>query len=176
MNVLLKGTRRGTVTGPDGSFSIKANPGVLVISGVGYTQQEIPINGRTSIDVTLQESSKELESVVVTALGITKESRKLGYAVTTVNGDQMNKARETNVALSLSGQVAGLNVHGTAGGPGGTARILLRGMPSINSGGSPLFVVNGVPINNDNRGVPASGAVLIKETEFKTLTRMTLHR
>ena len=152
MNVLLKGTRRGTVTGPDGSFSIKANTGVLVISGVGYTQQEIPINGRTSIDVTLQESSKELESVVVTALGITKESRKLGYAVTTVNGDQMNKARETNVALSLSGQVAGLNVHGTAGGPGGTARILLRGMPSINSGGSPLFVVNGVPINNDNRG------------------------
>src|SRR6185312_7058877 len=152
MNVILKGTRRGTVTRADGSFSIKANTGVLVISGVGYQQQEVSIDGQTSIDVTLKDASKELESVVVTALGITKESRKLGYAVTTVNGDQFNKARETNVALSLEGQVAGLNVHGTAGGPGATARILLRGMPSINSGGSPLFVVNGVPINNDNRG------------------------
>lgn len=152
MNVILKGTRRGTVTRADGSFSIKANTGVLVISGVGYEQQEVSIDGQTSIDVTLKDASKELESVVVTALGITKESRKLGYAVTTVNGDQFNKARETNVALSLEGQVAGLNVHGTAGGPGATARILLRGMPSINSGGSPLFVVNGVPINNDNRG------------------------
>ena len=153
INVLLKGTRRGTVTRSDGSFSINAaSSGVLVVSGIGYVQQEVPIDGQSSLNITLQESKNELESVVVTALGITKQERKLGYAVSTVGGDQVNKARETNVALSLSGQVAGLNVHGTAGGPGETARILLRGMPSINSGGSPLFVVNGVPINNNNRG------------------------
>lgn len=152
INVILKGTRKGTVTRSDGSFSIKANSGVLVVSGIGYVQQEVPINGQASLNITLSDSKNELESVVVTALGITKESRKLGYAVTTVSGDQFTKARETNVALSLAGQVAGLDVHGTAGGPGATARILLRGMPSINSGGSPLFVVNGVPINNDNRG------------------------
>ena len=155
INVVLKGTRRGTVTNSNGLFSIKATSGALVISGIGYAQQEVPINGQSSIDVTLTQAAGELNAVVVTALGISKQERKLGYSVTTVNGDEMNKARETNVALSLTGQVAGLNVHGTAGGPAGTARILLRGMPSINSGGSPLFVVNGVPINNDNRG--ASG-------------------
>ncbi|MGH2564347.1 MAG: TonB-dependent receptor plug domain-containing protein, partial [Ginsengibacter sp.] len=152
INVILKGTRKGTVTRSDGSFSIKANSGVLVVSGIGYVQQEVPINGQASLNITLSDSKNELSTVVITALGITKQERKLGYAVTTVGGDQMNKARETNVALSLSGQVAGLNVHGTSGGPGETARILLRGMPSINSGGSPLFVVNGVPINNNNRG------------------------
>ena len=152
INILLKGTRRGTVTRSDGSFSITATSGTLVVSGIGYVQQEVPINGQTSINITLKQSANELESVVVTALGITKESRKLGYAVTTVSGDQFTKARETNVALSLAGQVAGLDVHGTAGGPGATARILLRGLPSINSAGSPLFVVNGVPINNANRG------------------------
>ena len=152
MNVILKGTRKGTVTRSDGSFSIKAASGTLVISGIGYLPQEVAINGQSTVNVTLQDSKNELNAVVVTALGISKESRKLGYAVTTINGDQFTKARETNVALSLEGQVAGLNVHGTSGGAGGTARILLRGMPSINSGGSPLFVVNGVPINNDNRG------------------------
>jgi CarboxypepD_reg-like domain/TonB-dependent Receptor Plug Domain len=152
INILLKGTRRGTVTKSDGSYSIKATSGTLVVSGIGYVQQEVPIDGQSSINITLKESASELESVVVTALGITKESRKLGYAVTTVSGDQFTKARETNVALSLAGQVAGLDVHGTAGGPGSTARILLRGLPSINSAGSPLFVVNGVPINNNNRG------------------------
>ncbi len=143
-------------TGNDGAFSIGLpTPNVtLQVSYVGYATQSISVSDNDNNIVVLLGQSKGagLSEVVVTALGISKESRRLGYAVSTVNGDQMSKARETNVALSLEGQVAGLNVHGTSGGPGGTARILLRGMPSMNSGGSPLFVINGVPMDNSNRG------------------------
>ncbi len=143
-------------TGNDGGFSIGLpTPNVtLEVSYVGYATQSISVSDNDNNIMILLGQSKGsgLSEVVVTALGISKESRRLGYAVSTVNGDQMSKARETNVALSLEGQVAGLDVHGTSGGPGGTARILLRGMPSMNSGGSPLFVINGVPMDNSNRG------------------------
>ncbi|MDQ2753017.1 MAG: TonB-dependent receptor plug domain-containing protein, partial [Bacteroidota bacterium] len=143
-------------TGTNGGFSIGLPTAstTLDVSYVGYATQSIAVDENDNNIIVLLGQSKtgNLNEVVVTALGISKDSRKLGYAVSTVNGDQFNKARETNVALSLSGQVAGLDVHGTNGGPGGTARILLRGMSSMNSGGSPLFVINGVPIDNSNRG------------------------
>src|SRR3954467_14842728 len=149
--VKVAGKNTSTVTGPDGTFSLTLPPGSasLQVSSVGYAAQNIIVDPNdNNLIVQMGKSSAQLQEVVVTALGISKEARKVGYAVTTVNGDLINKARETNVALSLSGRVAGLNVHGTNGGPGGTARILLRGMPSMNSGGSPLFVLNGVPIDN----------------------------
>jgi TonB-linked SusC/RagA family outer membrane protein len=152
INIQEKGSRKGTVTTPDGSFSITVpSSATLIVSGVGFTTQEVSVAGKSSFEITLTESAVELNSVVVTALGISKQSRRVGYAVSTVAGDQLNKARETNVALSLTGQVAGLNVRGTNGGPGGSARILLRGMSS-QSAGSPLFVVNGIPIDNTQRG------------------------
>jgi TonB-linked SusC/RagA family outer membrane protein len=152
INVLVKGTSKGTVTKADGTFTINApSNGTLVISGIGYAQQEVAVNGQTTVNVTLVESQNTLSEVVVTALGITKESRKVGYAVTTVTGDLMNKARETNVAYSLTGRVAGLNVSGTSGGPGSSARILLRGLTSGTATG-PLFVINGVPMDNTQRG------------------------
>lgn len=153
INVLVKGTSRGAVTRADGTFSLSApSNGTLLVSGVGYTQQELPLNGRSNVTITLGEASAEMTSVVVTALGISKETRRLGYAVSTVGGEQLSKARETNVANSLSGRVAGLKVTGTSSGPGGTSKVLLRGMPSMNSGGSPLYVINGVPMDNTQRG------------------------
>ncbi|MBB1283473.1 SusC/RagA family TonB-linked outer membrane protein [Flavisolibacter sp. BT320] len=153
INVLVKGTSRGAVTRADGTFSLSApSNGTLLISGVGYAQQELPLNGRSNVTITLGEASAEMTSVVVTALGISKETRRLGYAVSTVGGEQLSKARETNVANSLSGRVAGLKVTGTSSGPGGTSKVLLRGMPSMNSGGSPLYVINGVPMDNTQRG------------------------
>ncbi len=153
-SVQVKGSSEGTVTGPDGSYSLTV-PGDnsrLVISYIGFNPQEITVGGRSSINVSLSENTHQLNALVVTALGISKEESKVGYSVTSVNGSSMDKARETNVALSLAGRVAGLDVHGTSGGPGGTARILLRGMPSMNSGGAPLFVINGVPMDNSQRG------------------------
>jgi TonB-linked SusC/RagA family outer membrane protein len=155
VSVKVKGQPGGTTTNTDGEFTLSVPAGrvTLEISSAGYTAKEVYVeDGSTSVSVSLTQNSQQLSEVVVTALGIKKEQRKVGYAVTTVSGDNFTKARETNVALSLAGQAAGLNVHGTNGGPGGSARILLRGMPSINSGGSPLFVINGVPMDNTQRG------------------------
>ncbi len=153
--VSVKGKNIKTVTNSDGTFSLNVPTGAvsLEITSVGYTAKTVSVDGGSNtVSVSLDASSSDLGEVVVTALGISKESKKLGYAVSSVNGDQLTKARETNVALSLEGQVAGLNVHGTSGGPGGSARIQLRGVSSITGGGSPLFIVNGVPIDNTQRG------------------------
>lgn len=153
ISVIVKGSRAGASTSNEGTFSLEVpSNGTLVVSGIGYATKEISVAGKSTIDITLSSTQNELNAVVVTALGISKEERKLGYSVSTVDGSQLDKAKGTNVALSLAGQVAGLDVHGTNGGPGGSARILLRGLPSINSAGSPLFVINGVPMDNSNRG------------------------
>jgi TonB-linked SusC/RagA family outer membrane protein len=155
VSVILKGGTTGTTTDADGKYAINgsdASNATLVFSFIGYATQEVAVGGRTVIDVALSEDITQLGEVVVTALGISKESAKVGYAISTVNSEQFNKARETNFANSLQGTVAGLNVKGTNSGPGGTSKILLRGLPSMNSAGAPLFVINGVPMDNSQRG------------------------
>ncbi|MGS2741603.1 SusC/RagA family TonB-linked outer membrane protein [Sinomicrobium sp. M5D2P17] len=156
-NVVLKGTDNGTSTDFDGNYTLDNVPedGVLVFSVMGYASQEIPVAGQTTIDVKLEESAEKLGEVVVTALGINKEKRKLAYSVTEVESEDLAVARETNVANSLSGRVAGLVVKGTNSGPGGTANITLRGLPSVSGTGSPLYVIDGIPMDNTQRG--ASG-------------------
>jgi len=155
VTVKVKGKSISAITNADGGFSLNVPSGdvTLEISSVGYAPKTIvAAAGSGSISVAMDVSSSDLGEVVVTALGISKESKKLGYAVSTVKGDEMSKARTTNVASALTGQVAGLNVHGTSGGPAGSVRILLRGVSGVTGGGSPLFVVNGIPIDNGNRG------------------------
>ncbi|HET6254044.1 MAG TPA: SusC/RagA family TonB-linked outer membrane protein [Puia sp.] len=151
--VEVRGTRKVTTTNDNGEFTLTgiSDNAVLIISSVGFDKAEVKVAGQTQVAVTLKINGT-LNETVVTALGLVKEARKVGYSVGVVNGDQLTKARETNVALSLEGQVSGLDVHGTNGGPGGTARILLRGVASINAGGPPLFVINGVPMDNSQRG------------------------
>jgi TonB-linked SusC/RagA family outer membrane protein len=152
VNVIAKGTSNGTTTDARGSYSISVGSSdVLVFSFIGFKKIEVPVDNRTVVDVALEEDITSLSEVVVTALGIEKSEEKIGYSVSKVSGDLLNRARETNVAYSLSGRVAGLNVSGTNGGPGSSARILLRGMASFNAS-SPLFVINGVPIDNTQRG------------------------
>lgn len=155
VTINVKGTKVETVTDMNGAFSLQAPTGKiqLVASSVGFTTQTIDVGANEStVNVTLEQSTQELGEVVVTALGISKEAKKVGYSVTTVDAGLFNKARETNVANSLEGQVAGLSVRGTNSGPGGTAKLLLRGLPSMNNPGSPLFVINGIPIDNSQRG------------------------
>jgi len=152
--VSVKGSSKVVATNDNGEFTlpgVDANA-VLVVTSIGYERTEFNVAGQTTLSLQLKVGAASMGELVVTALGISKEERKLGYAVTTVGGDQLNKARETNVALSLGGQVAGLTVHGANGGPGSSARILVRGMPSMNSGGSPLFIINGIPMDNSQRG------------------------
>nr|HPH20423.1 TonB-dependent receptor plug domain-containing protein [Haliscomenobacter sp.] len=153
VNILVKGRTVGTVTEVDGRFSLQVSPGeTLTLSYTGFATQEVQVTNQTELNIVLVEDVLTMQEAVITALGISKESRKLGYAVSTINGDQLNKARETNVALSLQGTAPGVTVRGTNGGPGGTAQVLLRGMPSMNSGGSPLYVINGIPMDNTQRG------------------------
>lgn len=155
VTVQVKGRNVSTITNASGAFTLNVPAGAvtLEISSVGYATQSIAVgSGESTVAVSLEQSTTALSEVVVTALGISKQSKKLGYAVTSVNGDQLVKARETNIANSLEGQVAGLSVRGTNSGPGGTSKLLLRGLPSMNSAGSPLFVINGVPLDNSQRG------------------------
>ncbi len=153
--IKVKGKNIQTATNPAGIFVLNVPTGNIAIevTSVGYATKTIAVDGNTgNVSIELDQSSSEMAEVVVTALGITKESRKLGYAVTTVGGDLLNKARENNVGNSLSGRVAGLKVSPTSSGPGGTAKLFLRGNPSLTGTGQPLFVINGVPMDNSQRG------------------------
>ncbi|MGI4750087.1 MAG: SusC/RagA family TonB-linked outer membrane protein [Janthinobacterium lividum] len=152
VSVKVKGRNTGVSTDASGSFTIIApDNGTLILSYIGYATQEIPVSGNKTITINLTPSANSLNEVVVTALGIRKEERTLGYSVSTVNGEVLDKARESNVALSLEGRVAGLSVSGANGGPGSSARVLMRGVSSF-SAGSPLYVINGVPMDNTQRG------------------------
>ncbi len=153
--VKVKGGNAATTTNADGVFSLKVPSGnvTLEVSSVGFASKEVAVTGgQSSITISLATDATQLQDVVVTVLGISKQAKKLGYAVTTVNNEALSKARETNVAASLSGRVAGLKVAGTNGGPQGTVKLLLRGNPGMNTSGQPLFIINGVPMDNSQRG------------------------
>ncbi len=152
--VLVKGTTTGTSSGQDGTYALTtaAETGTLVFSFIGYITQELPFSGNSTLDVTMQEDTKALGEVVVTALGIKKEKKALTYAVTEVSGQQFTQAREVNLGNALSGRVAGVNATSTATGPAGSSRVVIRGNGSLNGNNQPLFVVNGIPINNFNQG------------------------
>ncbi|WP_316745969.1 SusC/RagA family TonB-linked outer membrane protein [Pedobacter gandavensis] len=149
VSILLKGTKTGASTNPNGQFVIDANIGdVLVVSYLGYITKQVTITSPAALNILLDEDSKALSEVVVTALGIKKEKRALGYAVTEVKGDELTQARENNVINSLVGKVAGLNVNSIAGGVGASSNVLIRGVSSISQTNQPLYVVNGIPMEN----------------------------
>ncbi|WP_382315789.1 SusC/RagA family TonB-linked outer membrane protein [Hymenobacter bucti] len=153
VSILVSGTTQGTTSDVDGNYAVNV-PGdaTLVFSYVGYVSQTVAVKGRSSINLIMAVDSKEIGEVVVTALGIKKDERKIGYAVTKVDGGLLNVARETNVANSLQGRVAGLNVAGSSGGPGSAVRLNIRGVTSFSGTSSPLIVINGVPMDNTVRG------------------------
>ncbi len=151
VNVILKGTTVGAITDILGKYAVSApdRNGTLVFTFIGFTAQEIPVNGRNVVDATLAEELKSLNEVVVTALGIKREAKSIGYSVSAVNTDQILDANMVNFGNSLTGKVAGLNVSSLSSGAGGTSKIRIRGQLSFSANNSPLIVVNGIPINND---------------------------
>jgi TonB-linked SusC/RagA family outer membrane protein len=151
-NVSVKGSRHGATTASDGSFSITASKGdILVITSVGYAGKQVKV-GDGDVAVSLVESTKQLDEVVVTALGIKKQARSLGYSTTEVNGGALTDSREQNLGNALTGQVAGVNVAGVANGPMGTSRVVIRGNSSLTGNNQPLYVIDGVPFDNQNLG------------------------
>lgn len=151
-SIVEKGTTNGTITDLDGRFTLDVKKGaVLVISYVGYTSKEVKAT-KGVMDITLEEDNQVLSEVVVTALGIKRERKALGYGVAEVKGEALTKAKETNVINSMAGRVPGLVVSQTASGPSGSTRVILRGSTEMTGNNQPLYVIDGVPLDNTNYG------------------------
>lgn len=157
-NILIKGTSIGTTCGEDGSFSIEAPQGAtLVVSYIGYRQKEILVRDRSKLDIVLESDANIMDELVVTALGIKREKKALGYAVQDIKGDVLNEVREPNMLNSLSGQIAGVQISNTGtGGLGGSPKVTIRGETSFTNN-SPLFVVDGIPVSNNSSNFGTDG-------------------
>ncbi|GAB3908085.1 SusC/RagA family TonB-linked outer membrane protein [Larkinella knui] len=163
VNVSVKGTTSGTLTDADGRYSLRVNAGnsILVFSYIGFETQEFKVENRRTINVSLKQDSKMLNEVVVTALGINREKKALGYASQSVNSEELVQNRQPNLVNALQGKVAGVTISSTGGAPGQGARILIRGINSIDAtrDNQPLFVVDGVLFDNStSTGTTNSGA------------------
>ncbi|MCR5131346.1 MAG: SusC/RagA family TonB-linked outer membrane protein [Prevotella sp.] len=147
------GSASGTVTDLDGNFSVSVPAqGKLEVSYIGFTTQTIEVDGQQTVQVTMQESNKSLDEVVVTALGIKRQGRSLGYSTTQVGGEELALARDPNLGNALTGKVAGVSVAGNATGSTGSSRVIIRGNASLTGNNMPLYVIDGVPFDNTNQG------------------------
>jgi len=158
VNVLVKGGQQGTITDIEGNYAIEIEDGnaVLVFSYVGFNTEEIAVGGRNVIDVKLVEDVTSLQEVVVTALGIEREEKSLGYSVAKVEGQELTRVVNENVLNSMAGKVAGVTINNT-GGPGSSVSMVIRGATSLSTDNQPLFVVDGVPIESTVNNVGGFG-------------------
>jgi TonB-linked SusC/RagA family outer membrane protein len=154
VNVLVKGTATGTSTDSDGKYSLSVpnENSILVFSFIGYLTQEVSVGSKTTLNLTMTPDIKALEEVVVTALGIERSSKSLGYATAKVKSDELTINRTPNLMNALTGKIAGVSISSLGTGPSGTSKIRIRGQSSISGQNSPLIVLNGVPIDNTNFG------------------------
>ena len=152
-SIQVKELSTGTITDIDGNFAIEVKVNdILEFSYVGYTPKEIKITSDKKLNITLNEAQNVLTEVAVTALGIKREKKALGYAMGEVKGDAIDKARDTNVINSLAGKIPGLVISQSAGGPSGSAKVIIRGSTEFTGNNQPLYVVDGVPLDNTNFG------------------------
>lgn len=158
VTITIKGTKTGTTTDPEGKFSLSAKPGTtLILSFVGYEQMEATLDNQASYTFSLKPASKNINEVVVTALGIARQAKSLVYATQTIKTAELNEVRDANNVLnSLQGKVANAIVTQGSGGPGSGARIVLRGNRSLQGTNTALIVVDGVPIANPTYNVTGS--------------------
>lgn len=152
-SVKVKGLSTGVSTNANGEFSIDV-PGnaILVVSFIGYDPQEVSVAGKTTLTIRLTPSTNTLNQVVVTALGIKREAKSLGYSTTTVGGEQLTQSREVNLGNALTGKVAGVSVANNSTGTGGSSRVVIRGNNSLTGDNQPLYVIDGVPFDRTNQG------------------------
>ena len=152
VNVVEAGTVNGVLTDLDGKYSIEVSEGAsITFSYTGFETVTLEVGNQSTIDITLKEGV-QLDEVVVTALGVEKQKKALTYSVTELAPEGFSEARETNVVNSLAGKVAGVNVASTATGAGGSSRVIIRGNNSLSGNNQPLYVIDGVPIDNKNLG------------------------
>ena len=155
--VRVKGAQGGAVTDLDGKFTISAPAGsVLVVSYLGYKTQEVTIPANGQLSIVLQPESRQIEEVVVTALGIKRSEKALSYNVQKVGGENLTTVKSANFMNSLSGKVAGVNINASSAGMGGATRVVMRGPKSITQSNQALYVIDGVPISNTSQGDKSS--------------------
>lgn len=162
ITVSVKGTNRAVTTNAEGQFQLIASANdTLEVSSVGYTSLVVPVGGKTNLTIVLQSTSQDLDAVVVTALGINRQARSLGYSTSVVKADELTVNRSPNLMNAVQGKVAGVNISGMGTGPAGTSKIRIRGQSSISGQNNPLIVINGIPVDNTNFGTnpTASGSV-----------------
>ncbi|MBS1320756.1 MAG: SusC/RagA family TonB-linked outer membrane protein [Parabacteroides sp.] len=174
-SVMVKGTTIGTVTDIDGKFTLNVpqEGKILQISYVGMNSQEVAV--KPVVNVFLQTDTQNLDEVVVTAMGISRSEKTLGYSATTVKSDEIISSRTTNVADALSGKVAGLQVSSTSADPGAVSNITIRGFSSINGDNQPLYVVDGVPLQNSmgsgsGKNVALGGISNVASEDIESMT------
>ncbi|NMM47367.1 SusC/RagA family TonB-linked outer membrane protein [Marinigracilibium pacificum] len=153
VNIIIKGTGTGTTTDLDGQYSLRvlSNESVLVFSFIGMQPKEEVVGVRSTIDVSLAPDVQTLDEVVVTGVGIERQSRALGYATQTLKSDEITQTANPNLLSGLQGKVAGVQINQATGSLGGASRIVVRGPTSLTNGNQPLFVIDGVPVDNTQR-------------------------
>ncbi len=156
--VTIQGTRTGVLTDDTGAYKLPATQGdTLVFSFIGYTTQKQAVGAEPVVNAVLTDSEYQLEEVVVTALGIQRDKKALGYSVQTLSAEQVSRVRSTNLVNGLSGKLAGVQVTGANNGLASSSRIIIRGENSLNiNNNSPLFIVDGIPVNNSIYGIGGS--------------------
>ena len=164
-SIVVKGTTNGVSSDFDGNYSINVSTATatFVVSYVGYATKEVAFTGTTPLNISLSEDAEQLNEVVVTALGISREKKSLGYAVSTIEGSSVSLAKETNVVSSLAGKVAGVVVSRSTSGAGGGTRVVIRGNGSLTGNNQPLYVVDGIPIDNSGVSNAGSGEYSIRD-------------
>ena len=158
VSIVLKGTTTGVTTDFDGNYSINVSDAnsILIFSYIGFETREVSVNGQTTLNVTMAISAQALDEVVVTALGIKREDKSLGYSVENVAGEELTRVAQENVLNSLSGKVAGVTLNST-GGAGSSVSMVIRGAISLSSDNQPLFVIDGVPVVNSLNNIGGFG-------------------
>jgi TonB-dependent SusC/RagA subfamily outer membrane receptor len=148
-NILVKGTSVGAVTDLDGNYTLQVPEGsnMIIVSYTGYETQELELGASNVLDITMSEGIL-LTEAVVTALGISREKKSLGYSVQDVKGEELIVARDPNAINALSGRVAGLQIISSSGNVGSSNRVIIRGNSSISGNNEPLYVINGIPMDN----------------------------
>lgn len=153
VSVVVVGTTTGVFTDFDGKFTVECgNATSIRFSYIGYESQEVEIASQTTINVTLQEIDVNLDDVVITAIGIERDKKALGYSVTEIGGESFVEAREVNLANALQGKIAGVNASNLSTGPAGSSRVIIRGNVSLTGDNQPLYIIDGVPIDNSSFG------------------------
>jgi TonB-linked SusC/RagA family outer membrane protein len=152
VTVMLKGTNTGTTTNMDGNYklSVPSEGGTLIYTFIGMATQEVEIGTRSVIDINLAVDARQLTEIVVTAQGVEKDVRSLGYSASVVNSEEITRGRTSDVMSSLQGKIAGVNITTNSGAPGASTKVILRGYSSIAGNNNPLYIVDGVPINNSS--------------------------